>query len=461
MVSLNLKDVFFESLNYPAFARADFFLIKQRGSGWSPAVYFKALLIQYQDYNHIFLSKLNGEKRGNVNIEKQNFSIQVNVPNQPGDEIAITENLLREQYLAIHTAIRHVQIATDKDVIGEAEVLACVEYGLLFIFKQFKDIVKKVQALPVDSNFELKTYLIAQDGPFINYPAFKKSLLHLLLNGTERKILKEVLKRSKAAAIEIVRLWNEKIFDFQFDKRLTRLTGNDYYRVEFNRKTLSCSWWSDPDIFSVKLHDFFVLQDLANYAARVANLISEDVFQKEDDKQVVRKDSFVNEFVLGVHKLLLNGMDELPIKNLIAKQQKEADFRNWFDTWFSALKWFPDREVLKENGFIDLKLQTSFGRIVVEFKGWWNSDKKNIIQQTTKYLTDFEGEAYIFIINHTRRDITERYRKLITDQGNGYIVGSWQECVFQETPYCYYKSIHKNGFKEKIFYHLIFQYGIK
>jgi hypothetical protein len=59
MDSLDLKNIFFEALNYPSYARPYFYLVKQKESGWSKGVYFTALNETYNNckigFNVFFL----------------------------------------------------------------------------------------------------------------------------------------------------------------------------------------------------------------------------------------------------------------------------------------------------------------------------------------------------------------------------------------------------------------------
>ena len=107
---------------------------------------------------------------------------------------------------------------------------------------------------------------------------------------------------------------------------------------------------------------------------------------------------------------------------------------------------------------MDLKIyHERIGTKVMEFKGWWNSDKKNLVEQVINYLTDFEGEGFIFMINDLeKKDISQPYRKLIEDSKTGFRANSWEEHLIDNSTISYFLSKHKLGIKEKIIYHFIF-----
>lgn len=170
---------------------------------------------------------------------------------------------------------------------------------------------------------------------------------------------------------------------------------------------------------------------------------------------------FTGDLIDGIKKIQQNGTNEECIRNIIDdKPNKETAFRYWFKNFFSAR--YPEANVTAEeekgNGRIDLKVtHKQFGDKIVEFKGWWNSDKKEAAEQAISYLTDFEFCGYIFMINHLKtKNIVADYKNLIIKEEMKYIPGSWIEKKVPNTDYCYYESKHQFGAKEKILYHFIF-----
>ena len=170
---------------------------------------------------------------------------------------------------------------------------------------------------------------------------------------------------------------------------------------------------------------------------------------------------FIKDFVDGFWRLQKNDTNEPCIMNVREnKPDKETSFRYWFKNFFAAR--YPDASVTAEeekgNGRIDLKISHRlFGEKIIEFKGWWNQDKKKSPQQICNYLTDFEKEGYIFMINHLeKKEIAADYKELITQPSMNYIVDSWKEHKFENTDMVYYESKHKFAVKTKTIYHFIF-----
>ncbi len=98
-----------------------------------------------------------------------------------------------------------------------------------------------------------------------------------------------------------------------------------------------------------------------------------------------------------------------------------------------------------------------FGEKIIEFKGWWNQDTKTSPEQICSYLTDFEKDGYIFMINHLKKkEIVADYKELITKPPMNYIADSWKEHNYENTDMVYYESKHQFAVKEKTIYHFIF-----
>lgn len=101
--------------------------------------------------------------------------------------------------------------------------------------------------------------------------------------------------------------------------------------------------------------------------------------------------NFVKDFILGIRELQLSDTNEECIRKLKEDNKKdESSFRYFFHRWFNAKEYVVVAEPEKGNGRIDLKVTHSvLGDKIIEFKGWWNADKDEIVQQLSSYLTDF------------------------------------------------------------------------
>ena len=227
--------------------------------------------------------------------------------------------------------------------------------------------------------------------------------------------------------------------------------------VEFIIKGLS-----NPILFQID--DYSFPQNLSNgqlakyYIDKIKEISAGVLKEKVIPKQDVRL-SFINDFIEGIHKLQKSPKEKSFITSIKNKGtgRDEAPFRDWFNDWFSGRKYRAEVEAPKGNGRIDLRVcNTECGEKIIEFKGWWNENRKDVVKQVNNYLTEFEGDAYIFMINHLKSPIIDKYKIMLCKNIYGYVEDTWQAITFGTTDYLYYSSIHKIGNKSKTVYHFIF-----
>lgn len=193
-------------------------------------------------------------------------------------------------------------------------------------------------------------------------------------------------------------------------------------------------------------------------------LIGEKKFLSEMAPLLLKEDfmsGFIHNIIDGMRELQnadTNAACIMNVRNDLT--DKETSFRYWFKTFMAGR--YPNAvlsaEEEKGDGRIDLKItQKPYGCQVVEFKGWWNYDKKNSPQQVCSYLTDFEKQGYVFMINHLKQSaINDRYKDLVTSPNMKYVAESWKEHKIENADVSYFESRHKFSIKEKTVYHFIF-----
>jgi hypothetical protein len=330
------------------------------------------------------------------------------------------------------------------------QILSFSEYALWFIRAEFHaqaGTVKNENPRPRTASYF--NYLISPDAPFIDFPKFKAAFRELNFTIRNREPFEKIAGNFHKAAKEIVELWNTKIFKIMSSKESH--AHSEMVRVEFKAEGVGHSWWVDEDLFETKPHFFFLNQDFAQFAAAVANLIGDEVLNKRHVSVKMERRIFLKDFIECVHVML----DEEIKADTKDGNRSEAPYRNAMWRWFRQLKYKTEREALKGPGHIDLKVYTDDDELkVVEFKGWWNHKKKTVVQQTCNYLTDFEGDGYIFMINHTKTNIEEAYKLIVRDRATGYKQNSWKP--HKVAAFVYFTSIHKHRAKEKLIYHFIY-----
>lgn len=209
----------------------------------------------------------------------------------------------------------------------------------------------------------------------------------------------------------------------------------------------------------------FIAVHIAEYrgVCKVCDLIRTKLHQLtrlQSQGTVKKRPVFIESIIDGVRELQHQDISADCMARARKGEYSEATFRNWFKTFLAGrhLKAKLSAEEEKGTGRIDLKVtHPDFGTQIIEFKGWWNRDKKNLADQLCSYLTDFEQQGYVFMINPLKqKDIAEQYKQLLTAPEMGYIENSWQEHKVEGADFSFYESRHQFGIKEKTIYHFIF-----
>lgn len=455
MQALELAETFFEILDFPEYARPEFIINCQKQSPWSKAVYLTTLSEIYHQYKIHFTLRFNKANKKNEVIKLE--QIEISIKDLSGIESSkfITLHILDEIYSAIQIAWRMEKVQQD---FSPYEILSFVEVALIFIKQEFNEQIKKpTRIFPRPRTKSYFTYLIAQNAPFFNYPVFKSNLRKLLFASYNLPEVKKVLKSFHKSASEIVQLWNEELFFIEEKSNSDNVNiKSDVIRIEFHSESLNYTWWADAKLFENISHKFYMNQDLAFYAANIANLVNDDIIHGKEIHIKSERKNFIDDFVTGIKKLLEQGNSETSILNILDKRYHEKPFRDFFSTWFDAKGYSTNRESLKGSLQIDLKVEhPSIEKKILEFKGWWHKRKKLVIQQLSNYLTLFDQEGYICIINQTNKSIEDPYQKMVTEHINGYIKGSWKKIRFKSSPFYYYTSNHRLDIQTKSLFHFI------
>jgi|GEM_PF-2321414 len=191
-------------------------------------------------------------------------------------------------------------------------------------------------------------------------------------------------------------------------------------------------------------------------------LSDEKEFLKDIEEDVLKNSplQFTSAILDGMKALQDNGVNEFCIRNVREDgPEKESQIRYWFRNWLRGR--IPEAVVPVEeqqgDGYIDLRvIRKGSPDRVIEFKGWWNSDKNQASEQVCRYLTDFESEGFVFMINHLKRKaIDDSYKTFVTSEKMNYIPNSW--VTYQRAKDLYfYASRHRFDGKEKTVFHFIF-----
>jgi len=244
----------------------------------------------------------NAKKRNLGDTKFEYFKISKKVFLENEDEQLIDKSILDELHYAIQYAWRFDSIQKS---YTPYQILSLVEVALLFIKNEFNEQAKKTASpYPRPRTKTYFTYLIAQDGPFFDFPKFKNALRELLYTTQNAKRLEKLFISFHKVAVEIVKLWNEEIYFIEQNAH-TKDTDSpiERVRVEFHAETLKKTWWSDEKLFDNLPHDFFMNQDFASFAANIANLVNSEVVHGVETKIKIIKKDFLNDFIRGIEHL--------------------------------------------------------------------------------------------------------------------------------------------------------------
>jgi hypothetical protein len=458
-MNFDVKNIFLEALDYPHYVRPFFFIKKQKELGWHKEIFLNGLINVYFHYDQIFEMKLSAAKGKNPESKIDDVSLSIDEETEGKYKGILTKKIIDELDISILTAF---EIDKPQKQFSDVEIINFTEYALWFIKNEFKIQIGEIQF----NGFRPRTktyfvYLIASEAPFLNFPKFKSAVQTILWNGNNNSILKKSLKNYHKAANEIVEIWNSKLFKLQ--QKFYKNTEDDRelpetIKMEFKHEGLSHSWWNDDKMFNVKNPKRYLNQDLAQFAADITNFLASEIKEtNKEDVEVSQKD-FVSDFLKGIHELQKDGVLQSFIKSIKDKKEKvESPFSIWFKNWFKAADYYTEVEALKGNGRIDLRVShVSIGNKIVEFKGWWNGKKNNIVTQLNSYITESENEGYIFLIDDSKNGVVPKYKAIITNASTGYLNDSWHYRTYNKTNYKVYLSNHFIKGDEKTLYHFIF-----
>ena len=453
---LDLTEIFFEALKYPQFARPNFYINKQKESEWAKGVYLTALGEVYHSAILRLQMHFNAKKKTLGDTRFEEFKVTKKILFGDDDEQKLDKQILDELHYAIQYAWRFDTVEKD---FTPYQIISFAEVALSFIRKEFYEQSKKTTSpLPRPRTKTYFTYLIAQDGPFFDFPKLKNAIRELLYTTKNVSKLEKLLKSFHKITSEIVKLWNEEIYFIEQNAHKEEGGSSiERVRVEFHSDTLKQSWWSDDKLFDNLPHDFYRNQDFAYLAANIANLINGEVIHGEETKIKIIEKEFLDDFIRGIEHLITLNERHVAIKNIFDGIKHEAPFRDFFSSWFEAQNYMTNSEPLRGNNHIDLKVEhLSITKKIVEFKGWWNPDKYVIIQQLFNYLSQFDGEGYVFIINHSGKNIEEFYKQNITKEQIGHFE-KWDSIQYKQTAFRYFVSKHNLDGQTKTVYHFILQ----
>ncbi|MFA6667685.1 MAG: hypothetical protein WCS51_04990 [Bacilli bacterium] len=219
--------------------------------------------------------------------------------------------------------------------------------------------------------------------------------------------------------------------------------------------------WSIKN-FSVNINDYcknytgHLLHDDLLFIDNAIKIAENNISKLNKNKSIDYNTDFIKSILHGIKELQNQDINAECIRLVkMDKVTHEAKFRDWFKTYLSDKYASVNAEPEKGNGRIDLKIEDNkINTKIIEFKGWWNTDKKQVISQILNYLTDFESEGFIIIINDKKKNVEKEYIEIIKSDTGKYMLTKPQ-VQKTESGYKYYISYHYDKMRTKTLYHFI------
>jgi len=253
--------------------------------------------------------------------------------------------------------------------------------------------------------------------------------------------------------VGIVSAINQKYDLCNFDTARLVTNGQKTY-VEF-------IFMSIPEPISFQVEDYYFPSNLSGdalskyYIDTMKEIATHFIVEKNESFEPIP--NFIDDLVGGIKQLQNQGKRAECIRKMVDENKRdEGGFRDFFQVILEAKGYTTEAEPQTSVWKIDLKvMHPKLTTKIVEFKGWWNDDKKNIINQLHRYLTEFDDEGYVFIINHTSRNIIDKFKDIVCNVKMNYVADSWEEIRYRNSGFSYYQSKHQST-RLKIIYHFIF-----
>lgn len=300
-----LGQVFLIALNYPEYARPEYYIKEQLKSDWSKGVFLRALLDWHEHYNmklQIKSSHRKGQLKKEGRTLPEDFGLDLEEETKGKVEGKLTKKVLEDLRYAIQYAYK---LNKEPPVFDSYQIISFCERILIFIKAQFNEQIKKTssakytaerfrkegQEVKGNPEYIIYTFNIISDAPVADFHRFRNEVRKLLLNSANPSELNSVLKPLYNISVEIVDLWNNKLQPievaqteeerdrFVMDRRL--ITFDPYEMRIWHHNIYS------PDDFYREQSEHFMNQDFAGFAAKVANLISGEVIKQSKVKKKV------------------------------------------------------------------------------------------------------------------------------------------------------------------------------
>lgn len=343
--------VFLKALNYPDFARPEFFIREQEKSGWSKGVFLHTVMGMH-DHFSMSLQITTSAQKGRLKKENRElpkgFGLNLEKESKGQVKGTLTKKILEDLRYSI---IKAYGIGKPEPFFDSYQVIAICERMFIYIRSQFNEQIKKTgntqyladrqrkegQTIEGDPEYIIYHYNIISDAPVIDFTRFRNEVRKLLLNSNNPSELTTMLRPLYTVGIEIVNLWNNKLQPIEVapNEEKRRKVIRDQRLITFDPEEMVI--WTrniySPEDYYREPSKHFMNQDFAAFAAKVANLISAEVLKEDNAKKDQKVEDKVYE---DFDELFIDRANILPCYSILKDEDLIGDKDNYIGKLKSA-----------------------------------------------------------------------------------------------------------------------------
>jgi hypothetical protein len=305
MTPIDVEKDFIEAFEYHPLTLPEYLLYKQKRSGYSREIYFRAFQDEIDAHRLRLRLLIEKQRKLEPNIDKDKIGLSIEeltkgkVKEYYGFRINNKINILNKDVL--DTLEFRLEEAYDydkpKSTYSDLQIISFVDKALKYILGEFEVQAGLKPSTPFTRNYPkgyksktedgepiylIHNYAVRTPTPLFDYYLFEESLRNLLLQSNHPELLKPMTKHFFALGKKIVSIWNEHLYpleEYETKKNVMRSTMS----ISFDTKERSFTTWVDIDKFSFYSQKQLNNYQLTTYASKVGHIVAEEVPGVDDN----------------------------------------------------------------------------------------------------------------------------------------------------------------------------------
>jgi len=303
MERLGTDETFLDALQYPLIAIPEYWIQKQKESGWSREIYLGLLKGQHGVHLmdlHLMMNKakakdvtMSKDKIGKPLIELTNGKVIRAYTLHNNSTTILNSELLETLSFCLQQAY---SLGKPLPTYTDLQIISFARQSMYWIKNELKlqsdpsNISSRNIHWPPNRNADgekmylLYNYSLMLPSPAFDYFLFEDALRNVLLNSTNPDNLKQMTKALSELSKEIVNFWNDEFHKLEsdFDVQKQTVTKTRQF-IEFDVEKRWFKIWINGKIFVKYANKNFYNYDLVNFASRVGSVVDREVFGIEGE----------------------------------------------------------------------------------------------------------------------------------------------------------------------------------